>query len=630
MGLSHLSTLFNQGKMEAALSQLEKIEEHYEPDHPDFFEIKLLKAQILLETGKYEKGEKMLNSLLDLGRKGGKLIRLDMVILLSDILWRKGNWDQAFFMIEMGEYDFTKLGNQIPSEDKDRRYAELKRLKGIYYRYTGELDLAIEYFQECLYTAEKTNDNRLLAKIYNLLGLVNHEVGELTKSWTFYSKAYEMRLSINDEVGSAESLTNLAELQLYLGRMEEAKDNFEKAIEVGKRTNSRKLLSKAMASYGIVQLRMGNIEKGLDLANQALNEQIKVGTVMEIGWTFFHLIIFLLNSEYDHLAPIFIDGMDEIYEKNSQNPLLKQQYQLIKATQMMRNDKTIDRAKAQQTFQMISNQAMINMELTIYALIKHAEMLLDELKTYPSDEIVDEFTQIIEKLELIVDDQYALPLLTQVSIQKAKFAILKLEIKEALEIITSVVEVINKHKLYHLEYEANMVHNQVLRKIENINAINSDEVSVLKLVEESELEERVAELINSHATSIQSNQNKPLLFMISEKGSIIFEIKIDPDFQPNDKMINNIMQNLNLLVSSSVTASSPIDHIKHGKFHILSKHVAEFTCHYIFEGESTTEDITVFSNIISKITTELPLIHDLRHKNPDIERVHELIQSIVS
>ncbi|MHA2502523.1 MAG: tetratricopeptide repeat protein [Candidatus Kariarchaeaceae archaeon] len=603
MGLSQLNYLYSKGKFRDALDHIEEIESHYQPTHPDFFEIKLIKARIFLEMGYYEEGEKMLNSLLDLGRKGGKLTRLDMVILLADILWRKGDWEQSFFLQEMGEYDLYKLGNDIDQLEKDRRYAELKRLRGIYSRYTGELDTAIEYFSHCLYAAEKTDDQRLLSKIYYLLGLVHKENGELARAMTFLMGSLDLRKQFHDEINAAETKYEIGQVREALGDYHGAYQDYKEVYKIGEREENIKLKAVSIAAMGIVNLKMGRSGMGLELATTGLEMKAELGDVFDLSWTLYNLLKILLQSDRDHLAPIFMDELEKLYVENSQHPLIVQHYRLISGYNLMYSDKTIDKAKAQQLFKEVMNKAVIHVELNIAAMIAYTEMLLDELSSIPDEEIIAELRSLFKKLNEIIEEQPSIPISIEINLLKTRLSVMQLEYQRGLALLTNIGKEIDDKKMKYLEHKMMRLHSDVIQRVEEISGIKDDEMGVIQMVEKSQVEEQVAKLLKDSNLLVDPEKPVPVFFMVARDEIPVIKVDLVDTPEIDDEILDKMMRSLSMILRTQLSDNEFIERVKYGDYVILTRSLQSFTCNLIIRGSVGQEMMKLMEHVMEGLIT---------------------------
>jgi tetratricopeptide (TPR) repeat protein len=149
----------------------------------------------------------------------------DLVWAVDDYLDIRGYRIEQVLTLEIGVKTAQELGN------RGDEGAVLGKL-GNAYRYLGQMDRAIESYQQTLAVYRKLGDRRGEGSSLGNLGLVYCELGQGDRAIEYHQQALIIQRKINDRHGESISLGNLGLAYSTLGQMQRAIEFYQLALVV--------------------------------------------------------------------------------------------------------------------------------------------------------------------------------------------------------------------------------------------------------------------------------------------------------------------------------------------------------------------------------------------------------------
>ncbi|MHA2278810.1 MAG: hypothetical protein ACXAC2_23775, partial [Candidatus Kariarchaeaceae archaeon] len=126
------------------------------------------------------------------------------------------------------------------------------------------------------------------------------------------------------------------------------------------------------------------------------------------------------------------------------------------------NPRARDKITAQNLFEEVLNES-VNVETSSLAILNLSELLLDELKTYGSEEVLEEIEDKTRQLYELAQEHQLYPLIVEVLVLRAKLSFMKLELDETTKILNQANLIAEERGLKNL---VRIVENET-KKIEN-------------------------------------------------------------------------------------------------------------------------------------------------------------------
>jgi len=135
--------------------------------------------------------------------------------------------------------------------------------KGFYYRGTGNIQLAYEYYLKSLNLSLEISDNKGAAASLNNLGFIYYNLGDIPKAIDHFQKSLTIMEQLHDSAGIGTSLNNLAGIYDDQGDILKAIEFYERALKVHENTSNEMGASTTLNNIGLVYLNAKKYSKAL-------------------------------------------------------------------------------------------------------------------------------------------------------------------------------------------------------------------------------------------------------------------------------------------------------------------------------------------------------------------------------
>jgi len=285
--------LIFQGKYEKALANIERLENTIELSGEDRVRSWIVKIQIKIQKGEYEEGYLQTEKYLVLTAQfNNPLLTLDILFKQSLILIFLGKAEESHQIlvdceeiIENLELNstavkqrkarlFFRKGQHLVNENKlseglehiqksiyiaeeidnkmEKAFAQYI-LAGILWQ-QGELDNAIENYQQVLAIAEQFNANYYIANCMGNIGEINNEKGNYDDALGYYNKAIIHYKAVDGErsIGFVGTLFLIIVVLINKGALEEAKSQLNRILLLEKQSDNRLISNYSQLAKGLI------------------------------------------------------------------------------------------------------------------------------------------------------------------------------------------------------------------------------------------------------------------------------------------------------------------------------------------------------------------------------------------
>ena len=246
-----------------------------------------------------------------------KLVVVAVFLLVQQISFCQDKTlaDSLMLQLKASESDSSKIYTNI----------ELSR-----FYLTSDLSKALEYAENAVELAEKSENAEMLSKSLNNIGNVCFNQGFFELALTHYYRYLEIQKSQGNEKGMASALINIGAISLNMNNFEQAKDKFTEALKTFKeleRTSvNKKYSAEIISSYNNLGIACQNLKElkqaeiyyqtGIDLARKSLDNSNLLANLLN------NIASLLLdqNQPDEALGPIneALDIRMQIGDKNGQ------------------------------------------------------------------------------------------------------------------------------------------------------------------------------------------------------------------------------------------------------------------------------------------------------------------------
>ncbi len=148
---------------------------------------------------------------------------------------------------------------------------------GSAYRVLGEVQRAIEYFEQALTIARKTGYRRGEGTTLEDLGNVYRELGDVQRAIECYEQALAIAREIGHRRGEGARLGNLGSAYRVLGKVQRAIEYFEQALAIARETGDRRNEGTTLGDSGNAYRELGDVQRAIECYEQALTIAREIG-----------------------------------------------------------------------------------------------------------------------------------------------------------------------------------------------------------------------------------------------------------------------------------------------------------------------------------------------------------------
>ena len=519
--------------------------------------IKLRKYDECLQKITY--GQTLLETLTFLTERRKLFRKAAFIDNTGSVYYYKKDFSSALTMFENALAIFESIGETVS-------IASTLHNIGMVFHSKGEFDQALDYYHRSIHLFGKTADIQVMSRVFNNIGNIYLAQGSVDIALDYYQKGQILRETIGNIVGIAMTTTDIARGYALKGDFDQALINYKKSLELIKST--------------------------LDPSRDII-----------FSTTLFYFLRFLIIRHDTSDIDLYIEQLKSINDNNP-DKLISQHYRLIKAFQLKNSPRNVKKVEAQQIFQQISQENVIDYELTVFATLNLCEMLIEELYTSNASEILVEIKNLIKKLFDMATIQNSYPLLIEIDILESKLALVELNISEAKEFLLKADYIAKAKQLHQLIIRISDELDAFLEQVNMWERFANQNIGLKERIELSRLFSTINHTINSTTINIPNIKNeKPVMILIANfAGTAVFSKTFDKQSPINIQLISGFLVSINAFGKEVFSNSESLNYIKYQEYSLFLKHIDPLLFCYVYKGNSSIAE--------QKIIKFVQLIHE--------------------
>lgn len=506
----------------------------------------LIKSKLLQKTGRFTEAIEGYKRVEELASKlENNEIILDIFILTAETNYRLGNLEDCYNSILNAEKALENV-TSLKSDDFKEKKRAILNIKGAIHSNRGELNLAILDYQNALKLATDMNNSRGIAIALNNIGTIYQNKGEYDLALENYQKSLKIKEENSMVQSSAITLANIGELHHMIGNYKQAKEKYLQSFELSKEVN--------FTPYATGMLYM--------------------------------LVIATTASSIEEATGYFCQLKE--YKEKISSEVINQQVKLAEAYLLKHSMRSVKKAKAQEIFEEVSKEKIVNHELTVFAKLNLCELLLQEFKATTSNEILLELKKEVDSLNIIAKKQNSHSLLAEVYFIESNLALLELDIEKARNLLTQAQLLAEEKNLDKLAIRISEQHDNFLNQIEKWDSLIKKNASYAERIDLTNLEDTIIRLIRKESYEVPEKlEETPVILMIqTETGLKLYSKKFKEGTTLNDQLISGFLSAFNAFSSEAFSTVGTLERIKHNEFTLIMKPKADLLFCYVFKNHS--------------------------------------------
>jgi len=356
----------------------------------------------------------------------------------------------------------------------NKKYNDLNFRIGLNYFFIGEIDKAVELFQEALDGLDKKNTSYMLRRnIHWGEGLIALKKGEIDEAIEHMIKCIDISKSIGDKYHANLNSIFLAAIYFDQGRFDLSLDITLKALENLPLSSQNYSISLAQQLLGKIHHVKGNFNLALDHAHKSL----KIQTKMEVTHHLVETLLLLINIAVDkgeiNLANNYLEKLEKISKENDSR-YFNQTYIVGKSLILKTSSRPKNWIKAIELLEKVVTDEILNHSLTVIAMINLCELLVNEFSISGDTEVLLELEKYTETLTKIANKQNSYILKIEANNirlltlwLKAQFSIVEIDIQKARKLLINARDIADEEGLLRLAEKITHQHGELIKRIDN-------------------------------------------------------------------------------------------------------------------------------------------------------------------
>ncbi|MFX0062775.1 MAG: tetratricopeptide repeat protein [Candidatus Hermodarchaeota archaeon] len=515
---------------------------------------------------------------------------------IATLYFCKGEFDQALSIFQQS----FALRKEI--RNKYHIAVSLSSI-GTIYHHKGELNQALTYYQQGLKLYRQINHKRGLAfalgnigEIYNLKGALNQALECFRDSLAYFNE-------LGNKRDNALTLINIGKIYRQKGDLDIALDYYQRSLGVFRKLASKSDSAASLHSIGSIYWQKGEWKRALEYLHQSLGLREEIGNNLYTAEVLYSLINVSINKNSLQKAQYYLQCLQEI-NTQEENKFISQQCRIGEALLLKTSTRLRDWGRAEELFEKIIEEEIIDHELTVLAMLNLCDLLLLKLRTSNDHKILEEVQTIVVKLLNIAKEQHSHSLLVETYILRAKLALLNLNLQSARRLFTQAQLTAEEKDLHRLAIKVSHEHDFLLNKLTQWQTLTSRQVSMSERLELSQLKKTLICMERKEVLTLPElvEEEPVLLSIFNGSESIVFSKRFNVDQNINARLIGHFLSSMNTF--STEIFAHPIERVKINEYTMLIHTDPPLLWCYVFKGQSylAQQKFTKFIKEVSNIT----------------------------
>lgn len=340
------------------------------------------------------------------------------------------------------------------SDEEAIAYTYMARLNAIL-QFKGQFERTLEYLQKANTISLKLGNQKAIGLSLHYLGDFYTRQGDLDRGKHYLDESMPFFEAINYKKLIAHTLQHYGWINLQRGNIETAFDYFNQSLATYEEVENNDWRIWPIWNLGIIAHYRGNFEEALKLYNKSLNLAINYKSISPIVSNFgralalWKLGTLAFDMHAENQLSTYLVQLQSLYDQYKY-PYIIQMHRLLQATVLKEKDRLKDKVKAQELFQLISEDVIIIREITVLALLQQCELFIFELKTTGNEYVLFEVKTLTTRLLEIGKKQQSYSVQIEASILQAQYAILEGDLQQALSLFDQAKSIAETQNLFIL------------------------------------------------------------------------------------------------------------------------------------------------------------------------------------
>lgn len=315
-------------------------------------------------------------------------------------------------------------------------------------------------------SSEEQEQNQIWYGILkHLKGNLRNIRGDPQSGINCYMEAINIFQGVKRQTRASTSIMNVGLLYTYLGELDKGLEYLNKAKKILFNHSSYHINFHLSFQFAMNYFYRGEMETSLDYMNIALEDGRNLNNVHFQFTTLSVLAYIHIDLEKREKAKKYIDELTEInHDLNSDKKQKSTDY--ITAYFLKSSTRMKDHSKAQLLLEPIVYEDSLNVGLVNAATLALIEILIQELKTYQDEDVLNEIMHLLSRLE--ESSKLYNDFMSQIStlLIKSKLSLIQGKIQQSSELLEEADEIALSNNIH---YYTNKIENEKKKLEEDLN-----------------------------------------------------------------------------------------------------------------------------------------------------------------
>ncbi|MHA2225695.1 MAG: tetratricopeptide repeat protein [Candidatus Hodarchaeales archaeon] len=457
---------------------------------------------------------------------------------------------------------YTYIGNQDAAlsynekslalyQELDNKYwiVTLMHNIAVAHRIKEDYSLALDYFQQALEYSEDIGHNFDVALTYSNIGVLYFQKGDVELALENLQKSIRLFEDLGQIGYTAAQMRNIGEINLFIGDLDIALDYFNKSLKIYKEGGSAIGIASAKLHISIAYNLKGETEQALNTVNESLDfftklkneigisiclqqkgsiykllgkfdlaikyleeglelyKQTIIGGSLALEGSIFLLNLILVAQECGELdsAKKYLSEMQEV-SQDSRSRHVKLRVRFAEAIVFKMSKRIVLKFQAQQKFQAIVDEEIIDHNITILAMWNLCELLILEIKISEVEgALFQEVTDLSEKMYNTAQTQNSPLLIAMALILKTKLLLVEGNVEEANNLLSIAKRIAEEKKLHHLLPKVKYEQEAIQSEFDKWEELSLRNASIQERLQQARVENYIVEAKRIQETWIRSS-----------------------------------------------------------------------------------------------------------------------------
>ncbi len=550
------------------------------------------KGKYLLSTGKYDCALESLRSAIKLNEELGDTCSLGLSYLnLSLTLWKKGEVNEGIVFANKALEIFSKTEEVFG-------LSEAHNILGILMHFKGDVKGAMDQFEEGLRFRRKMGNDYLTSSVINNLGALNSFIGNLNRSLAFYQESLEIGRGMNNSYMVAMVLSNIGLVYWKRGELLKAREYLHQSLELREEMDNPYELSMSLNNLAIIYAELAEFEKSEEFFLRALGLLKEIGNTKQTSILLPYLINMYLMSGRRDKAAEYLNILHGIAQGEKNDPVTLY-YKYAKGLFLKWGNRIKEKGQAQQLFEEIVEEDVVNIDITVKAARHLLELLILELKFYGEIEVLEEIISLINKIHHLAEKEHMFSVKVEMVVLRSKLALIQGKVEKAEKLLTEAGEIAEVYGLPRLRHQIDIEQKLLM--------LDRDEYLEF-LDKKPSMGEKITHLkfIEYIWMNLGVKQEIPVLFMIiNRSGFSIYSRRLSKMSDLSDTLISSMITAINSFAKEVFSVEGAFESIRNKDFTITFQEKSNYLFCYIYKGSSYYADKKVRS-LVDEVGEVMP------------------------